>query len=153
MSSFSSSSAATGAAASQLQLGALVLASLVVGAAGWSAAASAPGRRGGSSWRLGALRGGGEAGWRATNLRDLRGFEVEEVLSDEASPAPDGYTVYLGRFAWQVRVCERVGWVGWGGWVGVMDRSTHRFASPPLTQSHMYKPTPLHIRRPRSAPS
>lgn len=90
-------SSSSSAAAAQLQLGALVLASLVVGAAGW---------RAGGGWFGSGGKGGGGGGvkgnWRATNLRDLRQFEVEEVLSDEASPAPDGYTVFLGRFRWQV---------------------------------------------------
>lgn len=90
-----SSSSGSSSSSSSTTLGALVLASLVVGAAGW---------RAGGWFRTGGGKGGKQGGgWRATNLRDLRQFEVEEVLSNEASPAPDGYTVFLGRFQWQVR--------------------------------------------------
>jgi m7GpppX diphosphatase len=39
--------------------------------------------------------------WAATNLAHLRDFVVEEVLSDEVAPSPDGYTVFLGHFTWQ----------------------------------------------------
>lgn len=45
------------------------------------------------------LRGGK---WAATNLQHLKDFVVEEVLSsNEVSPSPDGYTVFLGHFIWQ----------------------------------------------------
>lgn len=93
--SYSSPTLGSSSTSTQLQVGALVLASLVVGAASWRASSGVNGGWFGSSKK---------DGWRATNLRDLRQFEVEEVLSDEAAPAPDGYTVFLGRFAWQVRV-------------------------------------------------
>lgn len=39
--------------------------------------------------------------WAATNLAHLQDFVVEEVLSDEVTPSPDGYTVFLGHFTWQ----------------------------------------------------
>ena len=96
-----SSSSGSSSSSASTTLGALVLASLVVGAAGWRAAGAGGG--GGGWFRTGGSKDGEDGGgWRATNLRDLRQFEVEEVLSDEASPAPDGYTVFLGRFQWQV---------------------------------------------------
>lgn len=41
--------------------------------------------------------------WSATNLIHLRDFIMEEVLTDEVTPSPDGYTVLLGRFTWQGR--------------------------------------------------
>jgi len=39
--------------------------------------------------------------WAATNLAHLQDFVVEEVLSDEVTPSPDGFTVFLGHFTWQ----------------------------------------------------
>lgn len=40
--------------------------------------------------------------WAATNLKHLKDFVVEEVLSsNEVTPSPDGFTVFLGHFTWQ----------------------------------------------------
>lgn len=42
----------------------------------------------------------GHPGW--TNLRSLRDFDVQEIITDDNNNS-EGYTVLLGRFRWQVR--------------------------------------------------